>query len=226
VKVLRSDGAAEPRFSPDGRWLAYAQAVRGRPSFPVVLPLHGGGARAPLGTAVPVWSWAPHRDLLHGITSSGSLVVAPPKGRPRIVARGIGTTDYGYDSPLVLSPDGSRAAVDRSGCGPPAAGELDVVDVRTGARTVALRANGAFFTLAGWSADGRWLVFWTTDQCSGPLAADGLQLEAVPVDGASPVRVLRSMLVFDDFLSWCGGGAVCPAAAPGLLVTLGPVLGA
>jgi hypothetical protein len=117
---------------------------------------------------------------LYGITQSGSVVAAAQNGRLRIVARGIGTTDYGYDSPLEFSPSGGRVAVDRSSCGPPAAGELDVVDARTGARTVALEASAAFYTLAGWSPDGRWLLLWATNECSGSLQADGLPLEAVP----------------------------------------------
>jgi hypothetical protein len=115
-----------------------------------------------------------------------------------------------YGEPLPLSPDGQRAAVDRSIC-PTSIGELDTVDLRTGARTVVLRETGTVFTLAGWSPDGRWLLFWAATMCSGSLDADGWPLYAVPASGGAPVRVVPHMLLYDDFLSWCGSELIAAA---------------
>lgn len=78
--VLRSSGAAEPRFSPDGRWLAYSQLVNGNPTRPVVIPTAGGRPRSPLGGGITAWSWAPTGELLYGTTAGGSLVAASLPG--------------------------------------------------------------------------------------------------------------------------------------------------
>jgi WD40-like Beta Propeller Repeat len=196
-------------FSPDGRWLAYARQANGIPSRVVVLPSSGGAARSPLGDSVVAWSWAPKGELLYGITSSGSLVAATPTGPLRVVAADLGAPAAGAG---FVSPDGDRVALDRSTCGPrQPVGELDTVDVHTGALTVALRQPGRFFTLAGWSPDGRWLLYWVATQCSASLAADGWPLEAVPAQGGSPVRAVSHMLLYQDFLSWCGQRLIAAA---------------
>jgi hypothetical protein len=213
VSVLRAIGATEPRFSPDGRWLVYGQLGPGGPAIPVVIPAHGGAARPQLGPGIVAWAWGPTGAVLYGITRRGSLVAATPDGRRRIVANGVGPTYYTRDNrPFAVSPDGEMVALDRSRCEEfPGVGELDTVNLRTGARTVVLRKTSAIFTLAGWSPDDRWLLFWTQSQCSGSLAADGGRLEAVPAAGGSPVTVVRHMLFYDDFLSWCGSELVAAA---------------
>ena len=216
VTVLPARGAGQVRFSPDGRWLAYGQDATGaNPSGPVVIPLHGrgggGAARLPLGRGVIAWTWGASEPMLYGITGGGVLVAAAPHGPRRKIATGVNTGSFGIDSPLALSPNGQAVAVDRSACQPPTVGELDTVNLRTGARTVAVRRPGAFFTLAGWSADGHWLLFWAASQCSGSLAADGWPLEAVPASGGAAVRVVPHMLLYDDYLSWCGSRLIVAA---------------
>jgi WD40-like Beta Propeller Repeat len=216
VTVLRRVSAVDVRFSPDGRWLAYGRparfvAVQSYPASPVVIPAHGGAARAPLGGGLVAWTWAPAGERLYGLTAGGSLVTATPAGGPETVATQLGAIPDGQDPPLGISPDGASAAVDVSRCAPTTAGELDTVDLRTGARAVALKESGHFFTLAGWSPDGRWLLFWDATMCSGSLAADGWPLEAVPASGGAPVRAVRSMLLYDDFLTWCGPDLIAAA---------------
>lgn len=213
VLVWQAPGASQVRSSPNGRWLAYGNVVPGgNPFGPVVVPADGraGPARLPLGKAIVAWTWSKHGAVLYGVTTGGSLVAASPRGPRRTIAAGVDTSNYGIDDPFALSPNGQLAAIDRSGC-QPTVGELDTVDLRTGARTVALRQPGAFFTLAGWSPDGRWLLFWAANMCSASLAADGWPLEAVPAAGGAPVRVVPHMLLYDDFLSWCGSDLVAAA---------------
>jgi Tol biopolymer transport system component len=210
VSVSRAPGAGEVRFSPDGRWLAYAPLQYGVTASPVLVPLHGGAVRAPLGRHIIAWTWGPRGALLYGVTGTGSLVAAAPGGPLRTLATGIDTGFYGAAGPLVVAPDGSSVAVDRSTCAAPN-GEIDTVNLDTGARTVVIRRAGEFLTLAGFSPDGRWLLYWGTTICSASLAADGWPLYAVPASGGSPIKVVRSMLLYDDFLSWCGSELVAAA---------------
>ena len=159
-----------------------------------------------------MWSWAPHGALLYGIVSGGELVAAAPSGSRRILATGLSTESDAHGSPMVISPSGNVIAVDRSRCGTAVpTGELDLVDARTGARSVPLKRAGEFFTLAGWSSDGAWLLFWAASQCSGSLDADGSPLYAVPAPGGSQVQIVPHMLLFDDFLSWCGRDLIAAA---------------
>ncbi len=221
VRLVHGAGATDPRFSPDGRWLAYVQPVDGHPARIVVVRWSGGPARSPLGAGIVAWSWAPKGERLYGIAGNGSLVTASAAGARRIVAAHLGalTTGTGFG----LAPAGDRAVVDRSSCGPSALGELDIIDLHTGDRTVALRSPGRFFIFAGWSPDGRWLLFWSEDQCSASLAADGLPLQTVPVTGGRPVQVVGHMLAYDDFLSWCGERLIA-AAGPSREANLGSAL--
>jgi Tol biopolymer transport system component len=215
ARVLAHITATGVRFSPDGRWLAYSRLVDdGTASAGLfVVSVHGGSVRAPLGTGVEGWSWAPKGDRLYGVTTGGLLVSSSPTGQRRIVTAGLGglaaTGFFGLS--FGLSPDGERAVVDRS-CSPSSRSvwELDLVDLRTGARTVITRP-GEPVVFAGFSPDGRWLLFWPDEMCSASIAADGMPLEAVPATGGKPLTAVKHMLLFADFLSWCGRRLVAAA---------------
>ena len=212
ASVRSAPGATEVRFSPDGRWLAYGGTPSGTPSGPVVVPVRGGAARTPLGRGVLGWAWGRSGAVLYGIDSDGSLISATPGGPRRVIAADlVPISDDYYGEPVELSPDGRQVAVDRSACQPGTVGELDTVNVRTGAVTVAVRRSGVFFTFAGWSPNGRWLLFWAANQCSASLAADGWPLEAVPAAGGAPVQIVPHMLLYDDFLSWCESDLIAAA---------------
>jgi hypothetical protein len=211
VRVLRARGAEEVRFSPDGRWIGFGGVVDGSPTGLDVISVNGGPVRTPLGRGVLAWTWSPRGALLYGITPEGTLVSATPDGPRRVVAAHAAAISFGYyGEPLPVSPDGRLAAVDRSVCRT-SIGELDTVDLRTGARTVAIRRPGEYLTIAGFSPDGRWLLFWAATMCSSSLAADGWPLYAVPASGGSAVKVVGHMLLYDDFLSWCGRRLIAAA---------------
>jgi len=103
------------------------------------------------------------------------------------------------------------------------------VDLRTGGVRTALHQTGQYATLAGWSPDGRWLLYWPQSICSASLAADGLPLYAVAAGGGGhPVRAVAQTLLYPDFLAWCAGRLVA-ASTPdreteldGKLVHSGP----
>jgi Tol biopolymer transport system component len=196
-------GVAEGvRFSLDGRWLAYSRLVHGQPVGPVVTPASGGKPSLPLGTGIVAWSWAPRSDVMYGVNGRGQLLAGGPGRRRRLIASGLGTR-YGWSRAAAPSPDGRHVIVNRSSCVPPES-ELDTIAVPSGARHVELRRPGGQATFAGWSPDGRWLLYWAASLCSASLAADGWPLKAAPASGGGrPVTAVAHMLLFADYLTWC-----------------------
>lgn len=205
-RTLAHGAATDVRFSPDGRWVAYSWPVTSGLRGPLVVSVHGGPAHFPLGSGVLAWEWAQRGELLYGITSSGSLVVGSPTGTRRVVAADLGTL---LEGGIGISPNGQLATV--GSCGPSALGELDTINLSTGARRLAVRHAEDSVTFAGFSPDARWLLFWSVYQCSSSVAADGSPLYAVPVTGGKTVRAISHMLLFDDFLSWCGRELIAAA---------------
>ncbi|MGZ4176250.1 MAG: hypothetical protein ACXVRW_09415 [Solirubrobacteraceae bacterium] len=196
VRRLAIGVAAGARFSPNGRWLAYSRAGSGSPA---VVGVSGVAARFPLGAGIVSWWWAPAGELLYGVNRRGQLLATPPGGPRRVVAAGASVTGA-----VGLSPDGHLLAIDASRCLPPRS-ELDTVDVATGARHVAVTRPHAQATFAGWSPDGHWLLYWAQAQCSASLSADGWPLDAVAAAGGGrPARAVAHMLLYPDFLTWCG----------------------
>jgi hypothetical protein len=61
--------------------------------------------------------------------------------------------------------------------------------------------------LVGWSGDERWIFFAIDPGGSGSIAADGLSLRVVSVRGGHATRIAR-MLLYRDYLTWCGGRLV------------------
>jgi Tol biopolymer transport system component len=217
-------------FLGDGHWLVYATtAENGSLRGPFVVPVTGGRARAPLGSGLVAFAWAPNGSRLYGITGGGELVSASPTGGRRVVAVGLGAATATTSQSLAISPDGRYAAVDISSCGAASSAELLSVDLRTGAVRTALRQTGEYYTLDGWSPDGRWLLYWAQSICSASLAADGFPLYAVVSGGGGrPVRAVAHVLLYPDFLTWCGARLIA-AATPdreteidGKLVQSGP----
>jgi hypothetical protein len=64
--------------------------------------------------------------------------------------------------------------------------------------------------LRGWSGDERWIFFFIDPGGSGSIAADGLMLRVVSVDGGRP-STLAKMLLYPDYLAWCGNRLVFTA---------------
>jgi dipeptidyl aminopeptidase/acylaminoacyl peptidase len=195
VRDVATGVAAGVRFSPDGRWVAYSRSGAGSPA---VIRVSGGSEHAPLGAAIVSWWWAPRGELLYGVNNRGQLLVAAPDGPAHVAAGGATVTGAAG-----LSPSGRLLAVSTTSC-LPARSELDTLDVNTGARRVAINRPHADATFAGWSPDGRWLLYWAQAQCSASLSADGWPLDIVPARGGQPSRAVAHMLLYPDFLTWCG----------------------
>lgn len=222
ITTVANGAAGDVRFSADHRWLAFSRTVAYRPSGPVVVSVDGGAARSPLGRGVLAWSWAPKAALLYGINGRGQLLAWRPAAGVRVLATGVETANA--SSPAVVpSPDGRELAIDRSVCtGAPE--ELYTITLRGGARRIALQSADGQATFAGWSPDGRWLLYWQNGLCSASIAADGLALKAAPASGAArPRTAIRHMLLYRDYLSWCGRRLIA-AATPSRETQLGSAL--
>ncbi len=106
----------------------------------------------------------------------------------------------------------------------PAGFELGTAALATGAHRVALSRRQGLATFAGWSPDGHWLLYWAQAMCSASLSADGWPLAAAPASGGRvPARAVAHMLLYPDFLSWCGGRLIA-AATPSRETQLGSAL--
>ena len=162
-----------------------------------------------------MWWWAPGGATLYGVNRRGQLLRARPTGVDRVVAGGSSAFAYAVG----LSPAGRQVVTDDSGC-IPTGFSLDTVSVRTGAVHVATKQPKSLSTFAGWSRDGRWLLYWARSMCSASLSADGWPLDAVPARGGRPVRAVRHMLLFPDLMSWCGGRLIA-ASTPSRETQLG-----
>ncbi|HXX62111.1 MAG TPA: alpha/beta fold hydrolase [Candidatus Sulfotelmatobacter sp.] len=149
----RGEGAAQPRFAPDGRYLAYlaeppapragheAQAqvwilplVRGE-AWQLTRAPHGvsGFAWAPDGRRIAFWGWQGPPRFLVGARSDGKT----PTAR-RITSAGWQMDETGHLDYRT---------------------HLGVIPVRRGARATALTAGDFDVTSPAWDADGRSLVF-------------------------------------------------------------------
>jgi len=110
----------------------------------------------------------------------------------------------------LISPDGSHRAIVLS--------SKDwwsiVVDGRENYRVsrhyrVVTDDNGPI-ALIRWSSDNRWLFFVIDPDGSGSIQADGLTLRVIAASGGRVTKLPR-MLVYRDYLAWCGDRLVFTA---------------
>ncbi len=191
-RTLVQAGAAPPvRFSHDGRWVAFGQGS--------IVSARGGGAASPLGQ-VSEWRWSPTEDVLAGVTRAGGVLLGGPAQSSRtLVPDGSGAGSVAF------SPNGRSLAVAVDG------DRVQVLDVAGGAdRTIYRVTPGtkAPPQVAGWSADGRWVLFFSRFANKA-----GVPLNAAPTVGGAWANVFDPVLPYNDFLSWCGKRLVVSGGA-------------
>ena len=204
-RTLVQVGAAPPvRFSHDGAWVAFGDGS--------IVPAAGGDVLSPLGSAQP-WQWSPSDDVVAGVTSAGGVVIAgPEETRRMVIENGAEVEDVAF------SPDGGSLEVAMGG------DRVAVVDVVDGVTTTVYRVSPGTKApplIAGWSSDGRWVLFFSRFQ-----GRTGVPLNTAPADGGDWVNVFDPVLPYVDFLSWCGrrlalsgGGDGTPSEGNQILVS-------
>jgi hypothetical protein len=123
--------------------------------------------------------------------------------------------------PLATRDGRLTATVRASGKGKSAKETIWVTDHRTGRshpvfsetqwyRTIGPGETPGPIELLSWSGDGRWIFFVIDPGGSGSIQADGLTLRVVSRQGG-PARRVAKMLVYPNYLTWCGGRLVFTA---------------
>jgi len=195
---------SHPRWSPSGRWLM----LRQEGGFRFFL-LEQGISPPLLRGEHAVWS--PARDVVAYLDEAGRLRVADPFGRlDRTVAEPMDDAVLG---PPRWSPDGrwlAYATFRRGGPQGPSTAVIWRVPSEGGRPREVLRMERAepfCLELAGWTTDGRWLLYHPLPLCSSSLRADGAALMAVPAGGGEPRPLVDQMLLHPDFLAPAPAGA-------------------
>jgi Tol biopolymer transport system component len=198
---LTQDGNnSEPRWSPSGKWLAFRKG-----DFSVYLIDERGTAIWPSnnGTTVDSYAWSPVTDNL-AYASGGEIytVEADGKNMMQLIPTGEGNqnneTQIGR---LFWEPDGSSIAYEwreQPENQPPSGQGIRLISL-DGSKPREIFQGDA--TLAGWTEDGQYLLFWRGLFSSASLAADGLPLFAVSIEGGTPVSVVDIMLTYQDYVS-------------------------
>ncbi|HZQ79545.1 MAG TPA: S9 family peptidase [Acidimicrobiia bacterium] len=201
--VARSRGLAGPRFSPDGRRLAWVETAGGRSDI-VVGPADGSGpavavtadaATGPYGA----FTWAGAGTIVYA-AADGRLVAVPAGGGPL----------------RVLSPDGEAAAPAASADGERIAFVLEredrcdiaVVPTDGSAWPVRLSTGADWAFDPAWAPDGRSVAWHEWDFPDMPWDASRIAVRAV--DGLAPAGPPRLVAGADGGVA-CGQPRFSPA---------------
>lgn len=177
-----------PRWSPDGRTLAYLRAVDGRPQIHL-LPMDGGEPRvltaAPLGAGAPVWS-----------PDGGRIAWAGPHGDPSPHA------------PVVADRLDHKA--DGAGLLRGVTTHLFVVDVASG-KSAQVTEGDFHAGPPSWSPDGSRLAFVAGMEPDGDLRVSS-SVHEVSADGGEPRRLTGPEVIATGV--WWLGGHLVAAGVP------------
>ncbi len=215
ARRLTTDGRnSAPSWSPSGRWLSFysEQAL-------CTIEVDEGHELCVSTLGQPVQAiWSPVEDRLAYISPEGRLVIVEPDGTTwRTVVPGPSEGQPGRVERVAWRPDGQWLAcqmAERSGSqfgSSPTQQVLCVVRADAPASASLYRETNPIETsihLAGWSGDGKHVLFWR-GPTSRSLQADGLELLSVAANGGEPRSLVQTMLPYADF--------VAPKAATSLL---------
>ncbi|MDX9830351.1 MAG: hypothetical protein RBU35_08825 [Anaerolineae bacterium] len=209
---------SEPRWSPSGEWLAYR-----RDTAVWLIRANGQDAYAvDQGGVVNDFAWSPVEDRLAYVAGSGVLRLAVLRAGEAEALTLLPPDDGGFPGRFAWSPGGESIAYEwRQGMD---AQDLRLIEAGQGAahEPVVLYDSGfprrGEALLAGWTGDGRYLLFWQGRMSSASLLADGAAFYALPAGGGEPVLLSGGdgvVLYYDDFWSSSPTGSVALAAGAG-----------
>jgi Tol biopolymer transport system component len=207
VRLTDSGGVSAPRWSPSGEWLAFRQDAQ-----VWLIQADGQGAYAVDGGGViDTFAWSPVDDQLAYVAGSGTLrleVLRAGEEQPVMLLPPGGD---GQPGPIAWSPDGAwiayewrRGAADYEGLWEIAASGGEPVELYNSGLGQQSDPQPGEALLAGWTADGQYLLFWQGEMLSASLLADGVPFYALPASGGPPVLLAGGddiVLVHDDFWS-------------------------
>jgi len=210
-RQLTSDGGnKEPRWSRDGRWLAFA---KGEAGAIWVMREDGSDASLVAESARAGIVWAPGENRLTYATGEGAL--------------GLVDVESGEQQEFALSddeisrfawlPDGKGLVLElwerQELASPPTAWI-----VKQGLWRVNTDGSGLVEVYSAWdqqtltevdlgtlSPDGRWLTLWE-GFVSASLRADGLPLRIMPATGGQPQEIASTTLLRPGFVAWAPQG--------------------
>ncbi|HEY1689168.1 MAG TPA: hypothetical protein VGF95_09930 [Solirubrobacteraceae bacterium] len=231
VLLARSNARAPLRFSGDGRYLAFGHGTvisadgdsadgDSADGGSADGGSAGGGsaaggssaagsssatAKLPLGRLVS-WAWSPQGAQLAGVTQARGIALWSPGAKPRqIVPAGWGASSIAY------TPSGTLIVVrETQGLDAKRPNELWAIDPHTDARRLLHRLHGVESLegmtggIAGFTPNGQDALFWSDVSGSASIAADGLPLDAVPLEGGKLRTLVPIMLPYDDYIADCG----------------------
>lgn len=146
---------ADPAWSPDGKWIAFAHEVPMHPTIQLIRP--DGRDRHTL-TSGEVPSWSPDgRELAFQAGEVGALHVFSIR-RDGSVRRQI-THSSSSDTLPDWSPNGRQIVFVREASGRSQVAQLYLADAKRAVAAQPLTRTSMYDTTPGWSPDGRWIVF-------------------------------------------------------------------
>lgn len=208
TQLTKSGTALAPAWSSNGRWVAYLDITRegattGRLSL---VRRDGSGTRQVEGLPDDVSSqdfqWSPTSSTV-AVGNPAGLWLVTSDGDAKKIDKGPGPYWFAW------SPDGTRLAYNRTLPSENPENRDDaiyVLDVsgEAGDSEQALRVTiveRAGAKIAGWSTDGKQVLYWVDPLHSASLAADGMALMSIPAIGGNP-RQMADSLGYRDWLSF------------------------
>ncbi|MGH2687818.1 MAG: hypothetical protein ACRDKW_03285, partial [Actinomycetota bacterium] len=200
------DAATEPRWSPDGEWLAWLEGS-GEDGRTARLVAEDGAAPRDaegLPNGVRELHWSPEGSRFAATVDEPGgpalWVGGPGEDARQVAMAGEGIFSFAW------RPDGGALAyVATAASEPPRADSVLVLPLAGGEpgepSEVFTAGTDEGLELAGWWPDGRGLLFWVSPQHAASLAADGLQLHSLAEGGRRPLT-LTGTLTYPEWLTW------------------------
>jgi Tol biopolymer transport system component len=217
ARRLTHDGRnRQPRWSASGEWLAYLKGG----DFPQLWLMRRNGEDAQMiidAQSGAEFAWSPSADVLAYVSGDGialwrpdtatstplvtkEMPQSPPEPPLPPEAAGMGA---GH---LAWSPDGSWLAYEWS------TWDTAAEQMRHGIWTIGMGGGEPIqrydsglpkrgqALLAGWTGDGRYILFWQSPIMSASMLADGVPLYALPAGGGEAQLLAEPVLVHQDFV--------------------------